>query len=482
MADGGISSNSIFVCGFAGFGGACEGVRRATGKSPDYALNHWDLAMAAHAENHPETVHLTADIWDANPTDLAAGREVWGAWFSPDCRHFSRAKGGAPVSARIRALPWVLYRWARTVRPKVIFLENVAELLSWGRLDDQGQPIEKWRGHTFKTLIGKVRALGYRVEWRKLRACDYGAPTSRERLFVVARCDGLPIVWPKPTHGPGLLPYRTAAECIDWSIPCPSIFDRKKPLVEATLRRIARGVRKFVLDAAEPFVVPVSHAGDDRVHSLHEPLRTVTASSRSPFALVSPSLVHLSNGEREGQAPRIYDIREPLSTVVAGGIKHGLVTAFLAKHYGGHETPGQQLTLPMSTVTTQDHHHLVEVRTSGPDRREQVRAFLTQFNGQSIGQSMQLPLNTVVTKDRFGLVVVRGEAYEIRDIGMRMLVPRELARANGLRDDYKLDVTFNGKTISRTAQVKLIGNMVVPELAEALVRANFCGAARRVAA
>lgn len=471
MADGsGGRSGDLFICGFAGFGGSCEGVRRATGRSSDYALNHWDLAMAAHAANHPDTVHLTADIWDADPKTLCAGRDVWGAWFSPDCRHFSRAKGSAPVSAKIRALAWVAVRWARAVRPRIIFLENVVELLTWGPTDHKGRPIKAKAGRTFKMWLGKLKARGYTVEWRTLQACDYGAPTVRKRLFLVARCDGLPIVWPKPTHGLGLLPYRTAAECIDWSIPCPSIFDRKKPLVPATLRRVARGVRKFVLEAAEPFIVS-QYGTATGGRSIHLPMPTTTAGSVHEH-LIAPSLVHVSNGERVGQAPRIYDIRKPLSTIVAGGNKHGLVAAFLAKAYGGHESPGQQMRLPMSTITTQDHHHLVEVRTGGLDRREQVRAFLTQYNGQSIGQSLQLPLGTVTTKDRFGIVMVKGEPHEIVDIGMRMLVPRELARANGLRDSYKLDVVVNGKPLSLTSQVKLIGNMVVPEIVEALVRAN----------
>lgn len=483
MADGSpiTSPRGLFVCGFAGFGGSCEGVRRATGRSPDYAINHWDVAMAAHAANHPETIHLPANIWDVRPADLTKGRPVWGAWFSPDCRHFSRAKGGKPAHPKVRALAWVVHRWAREVRPSVIFMENVPEWLTWGTLDDDGKPIPSKVGNTFRIWLGKLKALGYHVEWRVLRACDYGAPTTRKRLFLIARCDGQPIVWPEPTHGPGRIPFRTAAECIDWSIPCQSIFDRKKPLVDATLRRVARGVRKFVLEAAEPFVVSM-YGTTTGGRSLDEPLPTTTAQSRHEY-LVVPSLIHCGNGERDGQDPRVYDIEKPLSTVVAGGRKHALVCAFLAKHYGGHETPGQQLSLPMSTVTTQDHHGLVEVHAGGrPDRREQVRAFLTQYNGQSIGQSLQLPLGTVVTHDRFGLVTVCGQDHEITDICMRMLHPHELGRANGLRPGYKLDVVFNGRPISASTQVRLIGNMVCPDVAEQLVRANAPASALQEAA
>ena len=431
----------LIIDGFAGAGGASSGIARAMGRDPDYAINHNAEALAVHEANHPGTVHLWGNIWDTNPTKLCAGRPVDVAWFSPDCRHFSRAKGGKKTSARVRSLASSVIPWAREARPRIIFMENVEEWKSWGPLDENGDPVVRKIGLSFRTWHGKIKAQGYKTDMRMLRACDYGAPTNRKRLFFVARRDGLPIVWPRPTHGPGLLPYRTAADCIDWSLPCPSIFEPGRDLVDATLRRVARGVRKFVIDAAEPFVIPVSHSGDDRVQSISEPMRTITASSRSPFALISPSLVHLS-------------------------------------------TPGAQLDLPLSTITTQDHHAVVQVHTeANPDRSEQVWAFLSQYNGTSIGAQLNLPMPTVTTKDRFALVTVRGEQFRIADIGMRMLTPRELANGQGFPRDYIIDRGPNGKTLSKTAQVRCIGNSVCPDVAEALVRANWSAAIadRRVA-
>lgn len=440
---------------FAGAGGASAGIEAALGRSPDVAINHDRVAVAAHAANHPSTRHLHGDVWHHAPLDVTGGKSVELLWASPTCTFFSQAKGGAldfAHATRVRALAWVVHRWAREARPRVIIVENVPHFAAWGPLDNDGRPCPRRRAHTFRRWVGKLRAAGYVVEWRELSACDYGAPTTRRRLFIVARCDGEPIAWPEPTHGRGRVPYRTAAECIDWTIPVPSIFERQKPLAMATLRRIARGIRRFVTEADDPFVV-----GD-----------------------VVPSLIHRSNGERPGQAPRIYDIRAPLGTVVAGGVKHALVTAFLAKHYGGHETPGASLRLPLGTVTCRDHHAVVTASTVG-DRREEVRAFLTQYNGTSVGQSAQLPLNTVTTRDRFGLVTVHGQDLEIADVGMRTLVPRELARAQGFTDSYVLDPVVDDKPAGVTAQVRLIGNSVCPPIAEAVVRTNV-GRERSVAA
>lgn len=466
---------SLIVDLFAGAGGASEGIRSVLGRDPDVAINHNEAALAAHAANHPGTRHLRGNVWAYAPRDIVGTRSVGLLWASPTCTHFSRAKG-APLNRReatkVRALAWVVSRWAKDVRPRVICLENVEAFADWGPLLNDGRPCPMRKGFTFRRWVRSLEKEGYVVEWRELRACDYGAPTSRKRLFVVARCDGKPIVWPATTHGRGLTPHPSAAECIDWTIPVPSIFGRKKSLAEATLRRIARGVRRFVVENADPFIVPVSHSGDDRVHSIHEPVRTVTASSGSPFALVAPCLIHRSNGERIGQAPRVYDIEKPVGTIVASGVKHALVAAFLAKHYGGHEGPGQSLSLPLGTVTCRDHHALVTARSSG-DRAEDVRAFLTRYNGGAIGQPAQLPLQTITTARRFGLVTVDGEDFEIRDIGMRMLTPRELARAQGFPDSYALDPIVKGKPLGPTGQIRLIGNSVPPALAAALVRANF---------
>ena len=463
---------------FCGGGGTSQGIEMALGRSPDVAVNHDESAISMHEANHPRTRHLHGDAWHYAPRDVVGSSGVGLLWASPTCTYFSQAKG-APLdrktATKIRALAWVVVRWAREVRPSVIAVENVEPFAKWGPLQADGRPCPRRRGTTFRKWVRALESEGYVVEWRELRACDYGAPTSRKRLFVIARCDGRPIVWPAPTHGRGLVPYRTAAECIDWSIPAPSNFGRPKPLVEATLRRIARGVRRFVLETADPFVIPVSHAGDDRVHSSREPLRTITASSRSPFEVVVPSLVHVSNGEREGQAPRVYDIQRPLGTVVAGGVKHGLVTAFLAKHFGGHETPGQPLQVPMSTVTCRDHHALVTARADG-DRRDEVRAFLTRYNGQGDGQPLQLPLGVVTTRDRFGVVTVHGRDVEIADIGMRLLTPRELFRAQGFPDSYRID------GFSKTTQVRMVGNSVSPQMAAAIVGANCSDEGRERAA
>lgn len=445
-----MTARGLVVDLFAGAGGASLGIRNALGRDPDVAVNHDAAAVAVHAANHPGTRHLRGDVWHADPRIVCSGRPVDLLWASPTCTFFSKAKGG-PLdrkrASKVRALAWVVTRWAKAVRPRVILLENVEAFAHWGPLRQDGRPSPSRRGTTFRNWVRKLEAEGYAVEWRELRACDYGAPTSRKRLFVIARCDRLPIVWPKPTHGPGHAPYLTAADCIDWSIPVPSIFDRPRPLVEATLQRIARGLRKFVLEAEQPFVV-----GD-----------------------LAPSLIHRGNGERSGQAPRVYDIRKPLGTVVAGGVKHALVAAFLAKHFGGHESPGQSLRLPLGTVTCRDHHALVTASARG-DHRDAVRAFITQYNGTSVGQTLHLPLNTVTTRDRFGLVTVHGETFEIRDIGMRMLTPRELARAQGFPDTYDLSPDLVGKPIGPTTQVRLIGNSVACNVAEALARANVIGA------
>jgi DNA (cytosine-5)-methyltransferase 1 len=469
----------IIVDLFAGGGGASTGIEWALGRSPDVAVNHDAEAVAMHAANHPETRHLCGDVWHYAPREVTQGRPVDLLWASPTCTFFSKAKGGPlnrEIATKVRGLAWVVVRYAREVQPRVIAIENVSEFRKWGPLLASGKPCPRRKGKTFRAWVKQLERAGYVVEVRELAACDYGAPTTRKRLFMIARCDGQPIVWPQPTHGKGLAPYRSAAECIDWTIPVRSIFERKKPLAKATLRRIARGMQKFVFDAAKPFVIPVSHSGDARVHDIDEPLRTVTASSRSPFSLVAPTLIQTSYGERKGQAPRTLDLHEPLGTVVAGGQKHGLCFAYLAKHFGGHESPGQQMTIPMSTVTCKDHHALVTAATTG-DRRGEVRAFLTQYNGTSVGQPLQLPLGTITTRDRFGVVTVHGEDYAIADIGMRLLAPRELYRAQGFKDSYVIDPIVTNKRgnrvpLSLTAQIRMCGNSVSPYPAAAIIRAN----------
>ncbi len=463
----------LIIDGFAGGGGASLGIEMALGRSPDIAINHDPEAVAMHAGNHPNARHFCGDVWDVEPAKVCDGRPVDLAWFSPNCTHFSKAKGGKPRDAKIRALAWVVVRWARAVRPRVICLENVEEFADWGPLHADGSAIASKKGLTFRIWLGKLKAAGYVVEMRELRASDYGAPTTRKRLFVIARCDGQPIVWPNPTHGPGCpLPWRTAAECIDWSLPCPSIFDRKKPLADKTLHRIARGIRKFVLEAADPFIIPVTHAGDHRVHSVREPFRTITGAHRGELAFIAPTLIQTGYGEREGQTPRSLDLGKPLGTVVAGGAKHALVSAFIAKHFGGRGTPGSSPQLPLGTITVRDHNAVVTA-SLGHDRRAEVRAFLTTYYGTSTGQGAQLPLRTVTANHHFGLVTVRGENYEIVDVGMRMLGPRELFAAQGFPSSYVIDPLVDGKPLSKTAQIRMCGNSVCPPIAAALISANF---------
>lgn len=422
----------LIVDNFAGGGGASCGIELALGRHVDIAINHDPEAVAMHELNHPQTAHHCESVWDVDPLAVTQGRPVGLAWFSPDCKHFSKAKGGQPRDQRIRGLAWVAVRWAALVRPRVIILENVEEFQTWGPLRDDGTPCPDRRGHTFRDFVRQLQEKGYAVEWRELRACDYGAPTTRKRLFLVARCDGRPIVWPAPTHGaPGstgikshaLKPWRTAAECIDWSLPCPSIFARARPLAEATMQRIARGVQRHVIEAGEPFIAP---------------LRGTSPAHRS-----------------------VHPVDAPLSTVSAQGTHHALVTAFLAKHFGGNYTgPGAPLTDPMHTVTTQDHHAL-------------VCAFLTKYYGEG-GQDQHIgdPLHMIPTVDRFGLVTVEQQQYRIADIGMRMLEPRELYRAQGFPESYQIAPVINGKPLPKRAQVRMCGNSVSPPLAAALARAN----------
>lgn len=437
-------SRELIIDNFAGGGGASTGIELALGRHVDIAINHDPEAVAMHALNHPQTAHHCESVWDIDPLAVTQGRPVGLAWFSPDCKHFSKAKGGKPRDKRIRGLAWVAVRWAALVRPRVVILENVEEFATWGPLLDDGTPCPARRGHTFRDFVRQLQELGYAVEHRELRACDYGAPTTRKRLFLIARCDGQPIAWPTPTHGaPGSpevkartrKPWRIAAECIDWTITAPSIFDRARPLAEATLRRIARGVRRYVIEAAKPFVVQTADG------------------------LAAPVMTEIANAS----SPRCMPAGEPLRTICAEtkGGHHALITAFLAKHFGGNYTgPGAPLTEPMHTVTTQDHHAL-------------VCAFLTKYYGEG-GQDQALadPLHTIPTVDRFGLMTVEQQQYRIADIGMRMLEPRELYRAQGFPESYQIAPVIDGKPLPKRAQVRMCGNSVSPPLAAALARAN----------
>ena len=426
--------DEIVVDNFAGGGGASTGIKMAIGRDVDIAINHDPAAIAMHKANHPYTEHYNESVWDIDPVTATGGRPVGLCWFSPDCKHFSKAKGGKPVDKNIRGLAWVALKWAATVRPRVIMLENVEEFKTWGPLLGD-RPDPKQKGRTFNCFVNALRRHGYQVDWRELRACDYGAPTIRKRFFLIARCDGRPIVWPKPTHGDPsslkvqsgeLKPWHTAAECIDWSIPCPSIFERKKPLAENTLRRIAKGLQKFVIDNPQPFIVQVNHGGENfRGADFDKPLPTITTVDHN--AIVTSNLIQLNNNSI-GQS-----VTSPLNTITAGG-----------GHFG------------------------------------EVRAFLLKYYGQGGGQTLDEPLHTITTKDRFGLITVTGQEYQIIDIGMRMLTPRELFRAQGFPDTYIIECDYLGRPYPKTAQVARCGNAVPPQLPAALVRANLpelCGIA-----
>ena len=529
----------LVIDSFAGGGGASLGIEQAIGRPVDIAINHDRAAIAMHEANPPETGHYQEDVGQVDPIEATGGRPVALLWLSPDCTHHSKARGGKPRDKGIRGLAWVGLRWAARARPRVIILENVEEFRTWGPLNRRRRPKRNRKGETFDRWVSQLRGLGYEVEWRELRACDFGAPTSRKRLFVIARCDGERIRWPLPTHGKGLglLPYRTAAECIDFSLPCPSIFLTReegralgvnRPLVDATMRRIAAGIKRFVLDAPEPFVVNLTHGGrvepigqpfatvtganrgekafvtpylagithnrsTGQIGAVDEPLRTITTSKGGEQALVAPTLIQTGWGERDGQAPRAPGLDKPLGTIVAGGGKHAMVAGFLAKHFGGHETPGADISRPLPTVTQRDHHGLVAsslVKLYGTNNGAtleepmptvtaigqhlgEVRAFMAAYYGNDKdGQGIAEPFRTVTSKERFALVYVGGLPYAIVDIGMRMLAPRELFRAQGFPDGYVIDPVVHGKRLSKTAQIEACGNSVCPPIARALVEAN----------
>lgn len=481
---------------FAGGGGASTGIEQAIGRHVDIAVNHDPEAVSLHQANHPQTQHFVSDVFEVDPIAVTEGRPVGMLWASPDCKHFSKAKGGKPVSKKIRGLAWVVIKWAKLTKPRRIFLENVEEFQTWGPVLPGGRVCPERKGRTFRTWKRSLERLGGVVEHRELRACDFDTPTIRKRLFVVVSFDGTPIVWPEPTNGPGLKPYRTAAECIDWSIPCPSIFERAKPLVDATLRRIAHGLKRFVIDAAQPFIVPVTHQGDARVHSLDEPLRTITSAQRGEFALAAPTLIQTGYGERPGQAPRVPGLDKPLGTCVDGQ-KHALVAAFLAKHFGGEPEAGKTATdfrRPAPTVLASGGPQAVVTAamaklrgtsssaaaneplhtvSAGGTHHAEVRALLVKYYGTDQDPQLSQPLHTVTTKDRFGLVTIKGELYAIADIGMRMLQPRELYRAQGFPDSYIIDRGADGRQLSKAAQVRMCGNSVCPPIARAIVAANY---------
>ncbi|MCA5014575.1 MULTISPECIES: DNA cytosine methyltransferase [unclassified Enterococcus] len=633
----------IVVDNFAGGGGASTGIEMAIGRSVDIAINHDPDAIAMHTANHPNTKHYCENVFDVDPVKAAAGRPVALAWFSPDCKHFSKAKGGTPVNKEIRGLAWVALRWASKVRPRVIMLENVEEFQTWGpleavrddktgrivttdlvrfynkktgkwttknRIAEPGEvtpnekqlfaPIKEKKGQIFKKFIKHLEALGYTVEYDILKACDFGAPTTRKRLFLIARCDKRPIVWPQPTHGHKdseevekgyLKPYRAASEIIDFSKKGKSIFNRKKPLSPATMKRIARGLFKFVLNEPDPFIVRIGQTGfgkDGLQYPIDEPLTTITTKAEhclvtptvlvnttghkgskvdeplktvttgGHHALISPTLIQMGYGDPEGK--RVLNMDQPIGTVTSGGNKfafasawikedygnstgttvnnplgtitsqsnhHSLMTAFLSKHYGGNykgagidpRNPTDTITQvdhhslvtafisksyggqtrsvasdikdPMHTITARNVHSLCEIELNGNiDNSLQVKkflseysddvsfgysqsAFLTKYYGNDVGQSLDEPIHTIPTKDRFGLVTIKGVDYQITDITLRMLDPRELFNAMGFPENYVIDRDHENKVVPKSVQVGRCGNAVSPNIPVHLVRSNL---------
>jgi DNA (cytosine-5)-methyltransferase 1 len=624
--------DELMVDNFAGGGGASTGIELATGRIVNIAVNHDRAAIEMHEKNHPYTEHFCEDVWQIDPKKVTGGRPVAIVWGSPDCTHFSKAKGGTPVSKKVRGLAWVLCKWAGTVKPRVIIMENVEEFMTWGpvipmrkngrclkKVYEKGKkkpklvvaekgevltedqqvfiPDKNRAGQTFNRFVGQLRALGYEVAWKVMRACDYGAPTSRKRFFLIARRDGQPIVFPKPTHGigKGLKPFRTAAECIDWSIPGKSIFGRKKPLSVNTMKRIARGLDKFVIKSPKPFIMqmnfenppqdvdsPLStitavnkhYVAEPKVrpyimsnntnnvpHGVDEPMPTITTGIRN--FVCCPSLVQY-HGEQSEKEVRGQRIDKPLNTIDTRN-RYGISTAFLSKYYSGenqagadvqepmptvtaidhnalvgvclssrygdgNDGRGQELDKPMPTVTGTNHSHLLSANLikyySGEEQYQSVEAplhtitteprfylassHICTFRKNTDGQDVRTPLSTVTTKehhaeirtyltkltgkekdlglwsevrqllndyagyniadDEILILDIGGIPHYISDVSMRMLEPKELAKAQGFPDDYVLQVS---DSYSKQAQIARIGNSVCPVMAEVLVRANL---------
>lgn len=484
----------LIVDNFAGGGGASTGIEMAIGHSVDIAINHDPAAIKMHRVNHPTTTHYCENVWNVDPVDATKGIPVTLAWFSPDCKHFSKAKGGKPVEKHIRGLAWIMVKWALLVHPQTMILENVEEFKTWGPIGQNGKPIQSRKGETFNAFVTVLttglseshpawdeikeflgdsfdaerlkKGLGYKLEHRELRACDYGAPTIRKRFFIIARCDGKPIKWPEPTHGDpnrlevraGLLkPFKTTADIIDWNLPCPSIFLREKPLAENTLKRIARGINKFIINNPEPFIVRIGQTGfgKDRLqYPLEKPLTTIT--TKAEHLLVTPFLTSYHTETKENEV-RGLPIDQPLHTLDTSN-RFSLVTAFISRQF--KSSIGHEINKPLGTITTVDKSSL-------------VTAFLMKYYSSDIGQSIDSPIHTITTKDRFSLITVKGQNYKIVDIGMRMLQPHELFAANGFPKNYIIDHDYTGKKYPKSAQVARCGNAVPPPFAKALVEANL---------
>lgn len=510
------------VDSFAGGGGASTGIEMATGHPVDIAINHNEAAIMMHRRNHPYTEHYIEDIWKVDPKSAVRGRHVRLAWFSPDCKHFSRAKGSALVDKKIRGLAWVVLKWAHDVKPDVIMLENVPEFVTWGPVR-KGKPIKSRAGETYNKWLQKLKDLGYEIETRKLCAADYGAPTIRTRFHLIARRDGRAIVFPERTHAPRdseevkngkYLPWRAAAEVIDFDLPCPSIFDTKaeikekygltaqRPLKSNTLQRIARGLDKFVIKSAEPFIVPRGYGEKQgqtpRVHDINEPLPTQVGTPKHYVCdpIMTPYTVEVNHGGGE----RIRDLNEPLNTITAKhslGVAEPALSPFICQHK--FNNGAQDVEEPLSTVTAVDHNlltvahlahfkgkdkgqHLLDplMTITSKDALAEVRTMLVKYDGKQNlyrWSEVRSLLNTYcgydIKDDEVLLINILGIWWFISDIGLRMLIPREQYDGMGFPHDYIIDRDVNGNVITRADQVARCGNAVCPAVAEALVRANL---------
>ena len=504
--------DELIVDSFAGGGGASTGIELAIGRPVDIAINHDPDAILMHKTNHPRTEHIQASVWDVDPVEVCAGRPVGLLWASPDCKHFSKAKGGKPVDKHIRGLAWIVLRWAGTVRPRVIILENVEEFQTWGPVR-RGRPVKSKAGQTFTKWLGQLRDLGYDVEWRELVAADYGAPTTRKRFFLIARCDGRPIAWPERTHAPRdseavkagkLKPWRSAAEIIDWSATGYSIFASKRelkekygvnavrPLADNTLRRVIRGVDKFTLKSGKPFIFQCKF--DNQPQSVDNPLGTITAVNS--HHVIAPSLIQYHTERHEHV--RGQNVTEPLMTIDAAN-RYGLAAASLTAYYGA-ERHGQDAKAPLRTVTARDHAGLtlaslvkmkgtnlggavsepVQTITAGGGHHGVVTTEVRKaepgaelHNWPKIRGLLNIHCGYALADDEVLLLELGGAWYFIADIGLRMLIPRELYRANGFPDDYIIDRDYTGREYPKFKQTARCGNAVPPPFAEALARANL---------
>lgn len=429
--------NELIIDCFAGGGGASVGIEMALGRQVDIAINHDPDAILMHRTNHPDTLHLTEDIFKVNLKKYIKGRRVALMWASPDCTSHSKAKGGQPRKKGLRILPWAVYKHAKDILPDVIIMENIEEIQQWGPLDEKGRPIPERKGEDYKKFIAAMKNLGYEFDSRELIAADYGAPTTRKRWYAIFRRDGREICFPSQTHskdGIGLKRWKECGEYIFWDDLGKSIFERKKPLADATQKRIANGIRKYILDAQNPYIVKNEKA----------------------LAFIIQYHGETKEGDARGQL-----LTEPLKTIDTSN-RYGLVTAFITKYY--KTGIGQGCDEPLHTITTSPGHFGL------------VSAFLIKYYGSGVGQELDKPLGTITTKDRFGLVNVvinvKGQKYVISDIFLRMLKPEELKRMQGFPDDYIIDKDYHWKSYPVAKQVARIGNSVVPEMAKMLVEAN----------